>query len=529
MTVPHVRELFETRFTEGNRRIALVDGERRISYEELAAAVADAAGHLTALGVGQQDRVCLLIPKSLAAIVAILAVLECQAVYVPLDPASPPPRLAHMLRTCGPCWLLADTRSMPLAQHGLAALGGHTVLQGLATIDHYFEIAPSPVTLGRSAAPPLAGRPADPSDSLAYILFTSGSTGRPKGVPIPHRNVIDYVRWSNDSFQVQEGERIACHAPLHFDISVSDLFGSLAAGAELHLVPPSASLTPQTLVAYMRQAELEQWYSVPSVLTAMAARAVLRPRDLPALKRVIWGGEAFPVDALRYWMDMVPHATYTNVYGPTEATVNCSFHRVTAPIAPDLAAVPIGRPIPGRRLLLLDDGLAPVPRGERGILYAGGRGLSPGYWRDVDRTRAAFIDWPPGSGDRYYCTGDVASIDAQGLLHLHGRRDRQVKVRGYRIELDEIAAALGQLSVLAESAVVAVRVGGFEGMRICAACVPKPRLAPEPADLKAALSGLLPTYMLPRRWLLLGRLPRNANGKVDLLMLAREFEGIAKS
>ncbi|MET7403668.1 AMP-binding protein, partial [Dactylosporangium sp. NPDC005572] len=358
-------------------------------------------------------------------------------------------------------------------------------------------------------------------DDLAYLLFTSGSTGVPKGVPITHDSVLTFATWVAGELGIGPDDRVSGHSALSFDFSVFDLYGAMAAGAALHLVPEHLNLVPDLLAGFIRESRLTQWSSVPSVMTAMAGRGVVR--DFPDLRRVVWSGDVFPAPALRHWMLALPGVPFTNLFGPTETTVaSCIATLSVPPGAAD--PIPIGRAVGGDRVALLDDDLRPVPAGTIGELYFAGAGLSPGYWRDPGATEQAFrvVD-----GTRWYRTGDLATLGPDGLYYFHGRRDRQVKSRGYRIELDEITAAAGRLTGVVAAAVVAVDAPGLAGRELCAAYVPAGGAALDPARLRAELSATLPTYMLPTRWLALDRLPVNTNGKIDHGAVVRVFEDVA--
>jgi acyl-coenzyme A synthetase/AMP-(fatty) acid ligase len=229
-----------------------------------------------------------------------------------------------------------------------------------------------------------------------------------------------------------------------------------------------------------------------------------------------------PAPVLIQWMRRVPHARYTNLYGPTEATIASSYHDFDDPPADDKVPVPIGTPCAGEQLLVLDDEMRSCPPGEIGELCIGGVGLSPGYWRDPEKTAAAFVEDPRGQG-RLYRTGDLGWLGSDGLLYFSGRADAQIKHRGYRVELGEIEAALNALGTLRECAVVAVATSGFEGTAICCAYAPS---GPEvrPPELRSALTRALPPYMLPTRWQALEVLPKNQNGKVDRRAIREAFE-----
>jgi acyl-coenzyme A synthetase/AMP-(fatty) acid ligase len=231
-----------------------------------------------------------------------------------------------------------------------------------------------------------------------------------------------------------------------------------------------------------------------------------------------------PTPILVHWMKRVPHATYTNLYGPTEATIASSYYAVPELPASETDPIPIGVACEGEELLVLDAELQPVELGEVGDLYIAGVGLSPGYWRDEEKTAAAFLPDPRDLQRRIYKTGDLARMTPDGLFHFLGRADSQIKSRGYRIELGEIEAALSSLTELAESAVVGVDVGGFEGTAICCAYAAAEGESIQPADVRKRLQALLPTYMLPSRWHVLDVLPKNVNGKIDRRRLREHFE-----
>jgi non-ribosomal peptide synthetase component F len=315
------------------------------------------------------------------------------------------------------------------------------------------------------------------------------------------------------------------HPPLHFDLSTFDIYGTFFVGGRLHLVPEAASLLPHKLAAFIRSAELTQWFSVPSIMTYMAKFDVIQEADFPALKRVLWCGEVLPTPTLIHWMRRLPHVQFTNLYGPTEATIASSYFTVPECPRTETESIPIGTACGGEELLVLDDSLNPVRPGEIGDLYIAGAGLSRGYWRDPEKTRAAFLPdvRSPDSGARIYRTGDLARITGDGLVHFLGRTDTQIKSRGYRIELGEIETALNTLADIRECGVVGVALGGFEGTTICCAyAATNGRITA--AKLRGQLKKLLPDYMLPSHWRAFDALPRNANGKIDRRVLRQVFQ-----
>jgi non-ribosomal peptide synthetase component F len=337
--------------------------------------------------------------------------------------------------------------------------------------------------------------------------------------------VIQFIEWANRYFGICSSDRLSAHPPLHFDLSTFDMFGAFAAGAELHLVSPALNLLPHKMADFIRASELTQWFSVPSILSYMAKFDVVSPNDFPTLRRVLWCGEAFPTPSLIYWMERLPKISFTNLYGPTEATIASSYYTVPKCPEDERSTIPIGAACGGEELLALDDDLRLVPEGEIGNLYIRGVGLSPGYWRDQEKTDAVFLPNPHSSvpGDRIYKTGDLTKVGADGLFYFLGRADSQIKSRGYRIELGEIEAALNAINGLEECAVVAVNSAGFEGAMICCAYAPQSGVQVTPNVLREKLSKLLPNYMMPLKWMAFDKLPKNANGKIDRPKLREQF------
>ncbi len=264
---------------------------------------------------------------------------------------------------------------------------------------------------------------------------------------------------------------------------------------------------------------------MPSVLNLMANFDAVGQDDFPALRRVLFAGEPLPTPTLIHWMRRLPHVQFTNLYGPTETTIVSSYYTVPRRPADEREPIPIGTACAGEELLVLDAQLRPVASSEIGDLYIRGVGLSPGYWRDPDKTRAAFLPYPGEAGrkDRIYKTGDLARRGADGLFYYVGRADTQIKSRGYRIELGEIEAALHSLASLRESAVVAIQSEGFEGWLICCAYVPVPDSGVSTRSLRKDLAALVPGYMLPARWMRYDVLPKNDNGKIDRPQLKNAF------
>lgn len=510
--------------------VAICGEEEAVTYSQLETRSNQLARLLKDAGCRKGDPVCLLLPKSPAALVGLLGIYKADCIYVPLDPYSPPARLGRILAACGSKWILGGGSGVAKLLDGL--LGEQTEAEQPSI--GWIEGGPEPVggrfkadfTLddaGGYSPKPLCyeNQRSDP----AHILFTSGSTGTPKGVVITHANVIHFVDWAVRYFGIVASDRNSGHPPLSFDLSVFDIFGTFAAGAQLFPAPSGINVEPAKLADFIRGNRLTQWFSVPSVLHYMAKFDVVRTNDFPELKRVLWCGEVFPTSSLIYWMKKLPHVQFTNLYGPTETTIASSYYTVPKCPEDDTAPIPIGAACEGEELLVLDDRLQRLPPKAVGELCIRGAGLSRGYWNDPETTSRVFVPNPNGSdpGDRIYKTGDLAKMGEDSFVYLLGRKDSQIKSRGYRIELGEIEAALNAIEGLQESAVVTIDSNEIETKVICCAYVPASGREFPPATLRKLLSRSLPTYMLPVRWRVYGLLPKNSSGKIDRRVLQEEF------
>ncbi|MEU6073959.1 amino acid adenylation domain-containing protein [Micromonospora sp. NPDC047074] len=520
--MPHVlHDLLEAAADATPNATALVDADRRASYAELDRRANQVARHLIGHGVRRGDRVGLYLDKSLEAVVGLYGILKAGAAYVPLDPSAPPRRLGYIARDAGIAVLLTSHHKSAVWSDLVAAGAPLSMLLCLDG-DAPSTAAPDGVALCGSAdlAALDAGRVgrAVTELELAYVLYTSGSTGKPKGVMLTHRNALAFVEWVVDELRPSADDRFASHAPLQFDLSVLDLFASARVGAALHLVPRSAMLFPVELAGFIRDRGITVWYSVPSALVLLATRGGLAREGLPSLRTVLFAGEVFPTPMLRRLTGLLPHARFTNLYGPTETNV-CTFHHVTDLDGSDDRPVPIGLPIRGvDTFVVTDDGRIAEP-GETGELWVRGPTVMRGYLGDDERTGAVFgVDPRSGDGALAYRTGDLVSFHEPAGYRFLGRRDLQVKIRGYRIELGEVESALHHHPTVTDCAAVAVP-DPLLGHRIVAHVVAGPDVTV--ADLLAGCRDRLPDYMVPSRIELHAALPRTTTGKIDRQVLAK--------
>lgn len=480
-------------------RVAISDAAGELSYGALDALTNRMARALRELGVQRGDRVGIWLNKSATAVATMQAALRIGAVYVPVDSLAPAERLRTIASACDVAALVTTVDGADEA--AAVGLDVKTVTTGARSNGLCWSDVES---LSSEPLPPVSAS----EDDLAYILFTSGSTGTPKGVCISHLNARAFVDWAVDVLEVTAEDRFANHAPFHFDLSVLDLYGAFSQGASVHIVPESASYHARHLVDFIEQRRISIWYSVPSALVMMEGAGLSTLARPP--RALIFAGEVYPIKHLRQLRADFPSQRLLNFYGPTETNV-CTFYEVPRDLSEQLTPVPIGTASCGDRVWAekADGDVAVV--GEEGELIVDGPTVMLGYWGR-----------PPHSGP--YRTGDIVRVQDGQSYNYVGRRDHMVKVRGHRVELGEIEAALSTHASVHECVVV---VEG-EGLtaKLLALVVAKGE-RPSLLDLKQHCASRLPRYMIVDRVVHLEALPRTPNGKVDRNKLLADMGEVA--
>ena len=489
---------------------------KRLTYGELLQQANGLAHTLIDLGVQRGDRVGIYLSKSLESAVAIYGIWKAGAAYVPLDPSAPLARTAYTLDHCGIRHLITQkSKRMRMADLLTAA----PKLSCIIGLPESFTL-PRPVQrrdwsniLPSDTSPPVRVMEQD----LAYIMYTSGSTGTPKGIMHTHRSGLNYARMAAHTYGLTHTDRLGNHSPLHFDMSTLDYFSGPLVGATTVIIPEAYTKMPASLSQLAQDEALTIWYSVPFALIQLLLRGVLDERDLRSLRWVLFGGEPYPAKYMYGLMERLPQARFSNVYGPAEIN-QCSYYHV--PPLTDGRAVaaevaPIGQIWANAEERVVDDQDQLVASGEVGELLVRTPTMMNGYWQRPDLNERVFYRTEVAHQTAvFYRTGDLVQQLPDGNYQFVGRKDRQIKTRGYRIELDEVEAALVGHPQVEEAAAYGVPlVGGSQ--QIEAAVILKPDGGLDEAELKRQVAERLPAYAVPERVAIAPSFPRTTSGKID--------------
>jgi amino acid adenylation domain-containing protein len=487
---------------------AVASDGRQLTYAELDRLSNKVARALLRLGVAPGDRVGVLAAKSADSVAGIYGALKAGACYVPLDPKAPAERLSYVAADSGAAVIVTDEARLPQVTGLASAVPG---LRGITVAGSF----------GKESDEPLAEDRVIETD-LAYILYTSGSTGTPKGVMISHRNSLTFVEWAAAAAGLHEQDRVCSPAPMHFDLSVFDVFATCHAAACLVVLPDGAATFPVSIARWLQREQISVWYSVPSVLVLLTCFGSLPRLDLSHLRTIIFAGEVFPPKYLARLMTELPHARYLNWYGPTETNV-CTAFEVPAGGA-DAGPVCIGKACANTEVFAVTSEGTRVSRpGEEGELYVRGPSLMRGYWGQPAKTREVLVPNPflPHYDEMVYRTGDLVTLEPEGNYVYLGRRDAMVKIRGYRVELGEVEAALYRHPAIREAAVLPVP-DELLGSRLRAVITADGGDTLTRENVVDHCRRWLPSYMIPDVVEFRETLPRTSTGKVDRAGLARQ-------
>jgi amino acid adenylation domain-containing protein/non-ribosomal peptide synthase protein (TIGR01720 family) len=557
-----IHELFEAQAEHSPDAVALVFEDQCLTYGSLNGRANQVAHHLRTLGVGPEVPVGICIERSPEMIVALLGTLKAGAAYVGLEPTLPQERLAFMLEDAQVPVLItttSDERRPTTDDQSSHINPPSSILHPPSSIQAVVDLRADWNLIAQESTE--NSRTGVTVDNLAYIIYTSGSTGRPKGVAGAHRQLLSYLSGIQEPLDVPAGASFAMLQNLSVDAPITFIYAALCKGGVLHVLSEKRIADPEALGAYFRRQHIDYFKIAPSYLASLLASS--HPQHVLPRRLLLVGGEASHWDLVRTVHSLAPDCAFVNHYGPTETTCGVATYRVeNSSIGNDAGALPLGSPIAGAQIYVLDTRLRPVPIGVPGELYIGGPGVSRGYLNRPDLTAERFVPNPfettdpstslragdrrpttdggqtAGSGGRWsvvggrlYRTGDMARYLPDGNIAFMGRIDHQVKIRGFRIELGEIEVVLGQHPSV-RSAVVVAREDGSGDKRLIAYIVPTTDHRPPTTDahaessvvggqwsvvgeLRAFLKERLPEYMLPAAIVLLQTLPRTPQGKVD--------------
>ncbi|MBI1868584.1 MAG: non-ribosomal peptide synthetase, partial [Methylocystis sp.] len=485
-------EIFAASVRATPNALAMLTLERRFTYREADAQADAIARGLAARDIGPGDVVGLWMARGPELLVAQIAIAKTGAAWLPFDADAPIERIA----VC-----LADAAAKGLLTSKDFAAKGGSLLATAALVDEEIAIP------GDGALPDPRALGATP-DHPAYLIYTSGSTGTPKGIVVTSRNICHYLRAANEVYGVTSSDVVFQGTSVAFDLSMEEIWIPYLAGATLFVATPQIMAETEALPDIMEEAGVTVLDTVPTLLAVL-------PRDVTTLKTIVLGGEACPPSVVERWTRI--GRTIYNSYGPTEATVVAT----VAEVWPN-EAVTIGRPLPNYSCYVASETLELLAPGQEGELLIGGPGVARGYVRRDELTAQKFIVNPfdsDGFDPILYRSGDAVALDENGNLSFRGRIDDQIKIRGFRVELGEIEAALGQHRHIRQAAVVLRNESGLD--ELVAFLVAEQALLPESRDLRARLRERLPSYMVPSRYEIVATLPKLPSGKVDRKALTR--------
>ncbi|MEU0678185.1 amino acid adenylation domain-containing protein, partial [Streptomyces sp. NPDC006172] len=512
---PLAHELFEARVAETPDAVAVVAGDVSLTYAEVNERANRLAHVLRGAGVGPEDLVGVHLERGAELIPTLLGVLKSGAGYLPLDPANPVDRLGFVIEDAGARVVITTSALLP----ALSAVhaGDVVVLDAQDTV----------AALGRAAAgdPVRVGHP----DNVIYTIYTSGSTGRPKGVVLSHANVVRLLETAQEHYAFDESDVWSMAHSYAFDVSVFEMWGALAHGGRLVVVPHAVTRAPDEFLDLLVEEEVSVLSQTPTAFRALVTAAAAGDRRVKqlGLRAVVFAGEKLEIAELRPWTEKLGlgRTSLVNMYGITETTVHTTYHRLTKRDFAPGAGNPVGRPLSDLTVHLLDQDGREVPDGTEGEMYVAGPGVARGYLGRPDLTAERFVPNPFGpAGSRMYRSGDLARRREDGSLDFVGRIDDQVKIRGYRVELGEIAARLSAHESVAQ-AVVVVREDTPGDKRLVGYLVAAAKDLPDTAALRSELARDLPDYMVPAAFVAVDAIPLTTNGKLDKRALPSPEDG----
>lgn len=481
--------------------IAIVEGDRKLSYQDWERESSRIAEILCKYHVQRGDRIGLYYSNGIDAYISMMAILKAGACYVPLNPEFPKQRLSHIAAHAGLKAVIGNQSDVDFDEVA-TNLNSPLLL-------HYHNLK-FKIIKGKKPCP-FTSFPDGIEEDLAYIMYTSGTTGQPKGVMLMHKNIKTFLRWAIPFYKTHQEDHISNHSRLSFDLSVFDIFISLWSGATLYPITQAGDLMFPG--SFIEKNKISICLFVPSVLGMMIKGNQLQQLQLSSLRHLLVCGEALNPNYAEQWLEYHPTTPLWNIYGPTEATIACTYHQVSKNDVKLEGGIPIGKAMSDTEILIWSEKEQKVcSENETGELMICGSQLGGGYWQQTDLTQQVFKPHLHRGhyGAKMYASGDLAKFDSNGILHYIGRKDQQIQWLGYRVELTEIEALIAKHEHIVEVSVVHI---DSDSPRLIAAIVVAPSF--EKDNLITYIKKSLPDYMIPREVITFEALPKNDNGKID--------------
>ncbi|MFA6146768.1 MAG: amino acid adenylation domain-containing protein [bacterium] len=528
MAVYLIQEYFDSTACSYPNNVSVTDGDREFTFKGLYSLSNKLSNCLKDIGIMRQDCVAICMKRSSHFLTAIIGINKADAIYVPIDQKTPYERMSKIIEDCKPKAIICDSHNL------------NNMLKITNTINCEVPIIITDAKY--SAENRLSSRcilwedierhkdtiPAYQNNDLdiSYILYTSGSTGTPKGVMISHLNIVNYIDWAVNSFNINRHDRILSTAPFHFDMSTFDIHCSLFSGAKLCIAKDNMIMFPKILVDFIEHENISIWKGISSLFMYMSRVGVIKNGRMPTLKKILFAGEALQPKYLIDWMKTFPEKHFYNCYGPTEATGISIYHHVDRIPENYSTRIPIGKNIKNdTNIYLMGDNNTLSTNGEIGEICISGPCLSKGYLNDIEKTQKSFVQNPmkKNVNERIYKTGDLARLNIDGTYDFIGRKDQQVKFMGYRIELSEIEFAINSISEIRDSAVILADENISGVNQLIAFYESDTNISPD--MIIEELKNKLPYYMIPKKLIRIDDMPRSNNGKIDKNKINKIWSG----
>lgn len=484
-------------------KIAVVDQERKITFNDLKTKAMQIAHNINVRVKQYNQPILIYLPKSVVSIESMIGILYSRNFYTITDVKFPWEKVKGIVNGLAPSLIITDTKYINyLIENGISS----ELILNIDNMDSIQSI--DNLDIGKII-----------DTDIVYVLFTSGSTGIPKGVIINNRSIIDYIDWLCNTFQIEDSDNIGNQAPFYFDNSTLDVYTMISTGATLYIIPEFLFAFPAKLMSYVVENNISMIFWVPSIMLNISNFDILSKVDAKCLKKILFAGEVMPNKCLNYWRKNIKNAIYANLYGPTEITVDCTYYIVDREFD-DSEPLPIGIPCENTDVLLLDEKQNVInDKNQIGELCVRGSSLAMGYWNNKEKTKEVFIQNPLNKmyEEKIYCTGDLAHYNEYGEIMYDGRKDSQIKHMGYRIELGEIELAVNSIEEISDQCVLYDN----ENKEIVLFYISEKGV--DRNTIRKQLANIIPKYMFPTKYVLLENMPHNSNGKIDRTVLKKKY------